>query len=183
MLKLRPHLVSSVHMLFPTLSHMQQTDNGRRLSPLFSRRLSLPVRLTTTAFSLLPTRLVQTIVGLITGQPSDSALVTASLVTSPCVVAATLSMAREEMLRITELDKDVLRTYGDRMRFYWARKDGWVLESAIAEIGETLEGSGYKAERRLRCAEGMAHAFCVVDEHAASLAGKCVEWIRQDGIV
>ncbi len=60
-------------------------------------------------------------------------------------------MAREEMIQVTKLDEEVLKLYGDRMRFYWAQKDGWVLESSIIEIEAVLEGSGYKEARRIRC--------------------------------
>lgn len=84
------------------------------------------------AFSYLPTSIMTTIVGLVTSQAAAGAKVTTGLVTNPPVVRNALSMAREEMDQILDLDRETLKEFGGRMRFYHAEKDGWVLETCIA---------------------------------------------------
>lgn len=160
-LKLRPAHISSLQFVFGTISHMRQSNNGRHLAPLFSPLINLPLRLSTAALSMFPTTLIQSVVGVITRQGKEGAVVTSSLVTCPGVVAAAVSMAREEMAQVAELDRQVLIQYGDRMRFYWAKgdEDGWVLNSSVEEISAVLEGAGHSESRRLRCSRGMQHAF------------------------
>ena len=162
-LKLRPALITSLHHFFPTLSHMAATPNGARLSPLFRPALFPSLSLTTAALSFLPAALLSPLVGFLTRQSSPSASVTTALVQSPGTVLAALSMAGEEMTRVKALDEDVLREFGGRMWWYWAKgeEDGWVRDSSVTEIVECLEKAGYGAERRWRCEEGMQHAFCL----------------------
>lgn len=99
-------------------------------------------------------------------------MVTTQLITSPTVVAAVISMASEEMTDVCQLNESILWKYGDRMRFYWAAHDGWVAESSITEIERTLDegaakrpeaASGFRKEKRVRCDDGMLHAFCIND--------------------
>lgn len=162
-LKLRPTLVSALHHFFPTLSHMAATPNGIRLSPLFRPPLFPSLSLTTAALSFLPAALLSPLVGLLTRQLSPSATVTTTLVQSPGTVLAALSMAGEEMTRVTGLDEEMLSEFGGRMWWYWAKgeEDGWVRDSSVKEEVECLDKAGYGAERRWRCEEGMQHAFCL----------------------
>ena len=171
MLKALPQLVSSVHALFPTISHMAQTPNSRRLSPLFSSWALRPVFLSTSALSYLPTALLTRLVALLTGQSGSGAQTTSTLVASPESVVAALSMAREELARVTDLDEELLETYGDRVWVYWAAEgvDGWVTEDAVREIDAVLERAwgDEGRKRRQRCAEGMPHAFVLNEGESA----------------
>ncbi|GAA5933664.1 hypothetical protein JCM3775_003766 [Rhodotorula graminis] len=184
MLKALPQQISSLHALFPTLSHMALTPNGRRLSPLFSSWALRPVFLSTSALSYLPRALLSRIVALMTGQSGAGAQVTTALVGSPESVVAALTMAREELERVRDVDVDALERYGDRMWVYWAAEgvDGWVTEEAVREIDDVLErvaGEEGRA-RRQRCSEGMPHAFVLNEAHTTSLARKCAGWIVED---
>lgn len=169
-LKERPTLVSSVHALFPTISHMAETPNGRSLSPLFSSWSLRPVFYSTSFLSYLPTGLTSRLVSLLTGQSGSGAQITTELVSSPETVLAALVMARHELATVTSLDEALLEQYGDRVWIYWAQEngDGWVSEEAVKEIEACLEKSwGEKGrKRRERCREGMPHSF-VLNEGAA----------------
>jgi hypothetical protein len=126
MLKERPSLVSAVHALFPTFSHMAQTPNGRSLSPLFSSWSLRPVFYSTSFLSYLPTGLTSRLVSLVTGQSGSGANITTELVSSPETVIAALVMARQELAKVTALDVDLLDQYGDRLWIYWTEKGGWM---------------------------------------------------------
>ncbi|KAG0665579.1 hypothetical protein C6P46_006362 [Rhodotorula mucilaginosa] len=184
MLKERPSLVSAVHALFPTFSHMAQTPNGRSLSPLFSSWSLRPVFYSTSFLSYLPTGLTSRLVSLVTGQSGSGANITTELVSSPETVIAALVMARQELAKVTALDVDLLDQYGDRLWIYWTEKDGdgWVTEEAIQEIEACLEKKWGEAgrKRRARCREGMPHAFVLDEGHTTSLARKCADWIVAD---
>ncbi|BGP47435.1 hypothetical protein JCM10450v2_003287 [Rhodotorula kratochvilovae] len=184
MLKERPQYISAVHALFPTISRMAETPNGRRLSPLFSSWALRPVFYSTSALSYLPTSLATRLVSLLTGQSGAGAETTAKLVSSPETVVAALTTAREELARVTDLDAALLEQYGDRVWFYWAAEgvDGWVTEEAVREIEGVLERKfGEEGRRRRqRCIEGMPHAFVLDEAHSTSLARKCAGWIVED---
>ncbi|GAA5861136.1 hypothetical protein JCM3774_002202 [Rhodotorula dairenensis] len=183
-LKERPSLVTSVHALFPTISHMAQTPNGRSLSPLFSSWSLRPVFYSTSFLSYLPTGLTSRLVSLLTGQSGPGAKITTELVSSPETVLAALVMARHELATVTALDVDLLEKHGDRVWIYWTEKggDGWVTEEAVEEIEACLEKRYGEAgrKRRARCREGMPHAFVLNEAHTTSLARKCASWIVAD---
>lgn len=172
-LKRIPQYVFALHMLFPTISHMAQTPNGKRLSPLFSSWALRPVFYSTSALSLLPTGLASRLVSLLTGQSGSGAQTTTQLVSSPETVIAALVMARNELAQVTELDREALREHGGKVWIYWAAKgvDAWVTEEAVREIEEVLEEKfGEEGrKRRKRCEEGMPHAFVLNDGESARM--------------
>lgn len=165
MLKLRPHLISSTHLLFPTISNMRCSPNGRRLALLFSSAIRAPTALLISALSWAPTRILQPLVGLLSNQRGAAAGVTTGLVQSPGTVVAALTMAAEEMDVIDKLDARCLEEHGGKMRFYWAKEgdDGWVAEKSVVEIERVLVAAGWSNGRRRRCEEGMVHAFVLTD--------------------
>ncbi|GAA6024185.1 hypothetical protein JCM11491_006673 [Sporobolomyces phaffii] len=182
MLKQRPQLVASAHLLFPTISSMSLTPNGRKLSPLFSSWTLRPLFYSTSFFSYLPTSLVSTLVSVLTGQSGPGSATTTRLVSSPQTVVAAITMARHEIDCVRELDRDLVRAVGDKCWWYWAEagRDGWVLEESIREIEAALGDARGIAAKRERCSEGMPHAFVLNQEHTASLARKCAGWIVKD---
>ncbi|GAA6058868.1 hypothetical protein JCM10212_002812 [Sporobolomyces blumeae] len=178
----RPSVVSSAHLLFPTISSMSSTPNGRRLSPLFSSWSLRPLFLSTSFLSYLPKSLTSSMVSLLTGQSGPGSAVTNRLVNSPQTVVAAITMAQKEMVIVTQLDRDVLERHGDKLWWYWAEEgnDGWVLEESIREIEEVLGDADERKKRRERCREGMPHAFVLNEDHTTSLASKCAGWIVED---
>ncbi|KAK4055463.1 hypothetical protein OIV83_000009 [Microbotryomycetes sp. JL201] len=185
-LKARPEAVHSIVQLFPTISHMRLTENGQRLAPLFTKAVLPPVALGTTLLSLIPQSMLTRVVTILAGQSEspDSAKATTALVSSPGTVISALSMAADEMAQVTDLDHDLLRTYGDRMYWYWAEGDSdhWVRDSSVKEIEQVLDEAGHpKKGRRWRCSQGMKHAFVLRDDHADKLAGYVSDWINRTG--
>ncbi|GAA5976279.1 hypothetical protein JCM11641_001103 [Rhodosporidiobolus odoratus] len=184
-LKERPHLITALLSLFPTLSHMSKTPNGRSLSPLFSSWTLRPVFYSASALSYLPPALTSKLVGLITGHSGSGAEVTSQLVASPQSVLAALTLAKEELATVKELDEEAIRNAAGKMWVYYAQegKDGWVTSQCMSEVGEVLERSVGKEGREKRvkvCGEGMPHAFVLDEAHSASLARKCATWIVED---
>ncbi|GAA5859719.1 hypothetical protein JCM8547_006998 [Rhodosporidiobolus lusitaniae] len=184
-LKLRPHLLTGLHLLFPTLSHMSKTPNGRSLSPLFSSWSLRPVFYSVGALSYLPTALTSRLVGLITGQTGPGAGVTTSLVSSPSAVLAALTLAREELATVTALDSQAVEEHAKKLWVYYAAEgvDGWVTEEGVREVEEAVEralGREEREKRVRRCREGMPHAFVLDEAHSASLARKSATWIAED---
>lgn len=168
MLKQRPNLISSAHLLFPTISSMTLTPNGRKLSPLFSSWTLRPLFYSTSFFSYLPTSLISTLVSLLTGQSGPGSTTTTQLVSSPQTVVAALTMAAKEMEGVKELDRELVKEVGGKCWWYWAEegKDGWVREESIEEIEEVLGDGEEMRRKRERCKEGMPHAF-VLNEGAS----------------
>lgn len=166
-LKARPNLISQLNFLFPTISNIATTSNGRVLAPLFKPILLPPLALATTFLSYLPTKVITPLVGLLTRQQGEALGVTTGLVSNPATVLAAVSMGKEEMELIKSLkpQEPVLREFGNRIRWYWSKgeEDHWVLDSSVLEIEAVLDEAGWKKERRERCGEGMKHAFVLND--------------------
>ncbi|GAA5909021.1 hypothetical protein JCM6882_004970 [Rhodosporidiobolus microsporus] len=184
-LKTRPTLIHALHMLFPTISHMAQTPNGRTLSPLFSSWTLRPVFYSTSALSYLPTALTSRLVSLLTGHSGSGAEVTTQLVSSPSTVVAALTMAREELASVTALDAHLVSDVAEKLWVYYAAEgvDKWVTEEAVREVEDAVErtlGRQGREKRVRRCREGMPHAFVLDEAHSASLARKCATWITED---
>ncbi|KAK4703826.1 hypothetical protein P7C70_g2392, partial [Phenoliferia sp. Uapishka_3] len=180
--KARSASISSLSLLFPTVSHMATTPNGLRLSPLFTPTILPPLALTTLFLSFVPSPIINPLIAFLSRQSGPGALVTSGLVTSPGTVLAALSMAKEEMDEIIDLDRNLVQGAAKKSWWYWAegKGDGWVSESSVQEIGDCLDEVGADKERRFLCEEGMKHAFVLNDEHTKSLAKKCAGWILKD---
>ncbi|BGP15399.1 hypothetical protein JCM10213v2_003367 [Rhodosporidiobolus nylandii] len=181
----RPDLLHSLLLLFPTLSHMSSTPNGRSLSPLFSSWLLRPVFYSSSALSYLPTSLLSRLVGLITGHSGPGARTTSELVSSPQTVLAALTMAREELATVRELDAQAVKRGAGRLWVYYAEegRDGWVTAEGMREVEQAVQealGEEERKRRVRRCEEGMPHAFVLDEAHTASLARKCATWIVED---
>ncbi|EPQ28141.1 uncharacterized protein PFL1_04468 [Pseudozyma flocculosa PF-1] len=140
-LKARPDAVDGLHLLFPTLSWIANTPNGRRLRPLFhplfyTLLLPLPLLL----LSLIPLAFFVPLVRLLTSQPKVAVTSTVDLLRTPGAVRNAIRMAADEMKTIKSLQADVKhavttfaaarRSEGERakvLRTYWSRgdEDGW----------------------------------------------------------
>lgn len=165
MLKARPEVVTSLTLLFPTISHIVKSPNGRMLWVSTSshatlqiprHRLTLLTRVivprhplsfsqpifTPLAYSLLPafSYLLRPLLYLNLVPPA-----TASLVRSPPAIRAALHLGRDEMATIRGADWDFLRRERGRIWGYWGVGDGWVDEEQ-AKIGRDVLGGEEDAE-------------------------------------
>lgn len=123
--------------------------------------------MSTALLSWIPQRILRPVVAILAGQTAgtDGANTTAALVASPGTVTAALGMAAEELRTVKDLDVDAIRQYGDRLWWYWAEgeTDGWVQGKSVEEIEQVLDQAGFDARQRIRCEDGMKHAFCLRD--------------------
>lgn len=188
--------VQQVYGLFPTISDIQATPNGRKLSAIFN---PLPRRILSSMAGaipyILPIALLQSMISLQTGQDSHSAQVTTQLLTSSTVVESALYMAYTEMQDIRELDADFL-TNGPtqvngvvgpspRIRLYYGKTDGWVPEKCWKQVEDVLATHHGEKDASTRaaaitqvqmCEQGMPHAFCL--NHGAKMASIVAFWLH-----
>ncbi|KAJ7783590.1 hypothetical protein DFH07DRAFT_788326 [Mycena maculata] len=165
-LKSRPSDVSHIFLLCPTLIHIADTPNGRRLSWLF--RSPLPWVISQLSYLTRPLPLSL----LFPDWSTPQRAVLRSLLSSPTNIFACLSMAHEEMITIRELDTALLTEHIHRIYLYFAEEDEWVSHhrSSIARIFV-----GDQAARVVGGQAGVPHAFCL--NHGKEVASQCSAWL------
>ncbi|KIM80106.1 hypothetical protein PILCRDRAFT_73489, partial [Piloderma croceum F 1598] len=117
-------LALQVSILFPTISHISKTPNGRSLSWLF--RPPLP-----RIISAIPpvARIFKGLFSLpFRSWPRTQIIVFQSLLSSPSSIFTALSMGHDEMKNICVLDTVLVAflMHKERIWFYFGEKDGWV---------------------------------------------------------
>ncbi|CAL1695105.1 unnamed protein product [Somion occarium] len=155
-LKARPEAIDSVFLLFPTVTHIARTPNGRNLSWLFCSPLPRVISHLSVVAGILPLRVVSY---LYQHWPLPQVLVLRSLLQSPSAVYASLTMADEEMKTIKEADTHLLRTHSDRIHIYFAEDDDWVGDQKELLLGIFSEHQG-----NVKIVHGhrdIPHAFCI----------------------
>ncbi|KAJ7071199.1 hypothetical protein C8F01DRAFT_1109516 [Mycena amicta] len=164
-LKARPDDICQVQLLFPTITHIAQTPNGRRLSWLFRSPFPRVVSWLSYLTRPLPISL------LFAHWPDAQLRVLRSLLNSPSSIYACLSMAHDEMAAIHVLDQGLLKEHRDILFFLFGTRDDWV-----AENKSTI----------LRCVGGdrheempLPHAFCIEDSTSEAVAVICSQWVEK----
>ena len=160
-------------LLFPTISHIQDTPNGRHLRYLFHAPVISLVSSLAHLLRLMPTRFLLRLIQTATGHSKTACSVTSSFITRPSVLYASLRMAREEMLCVRELDPQ-LAQLAPRLVALWARdnQDLWTPESHIEAFEKVAPG------RSKRTDEDLPHAFCCQEAHSASVAATCWQYVK-----
>ncbi|CCO29967.1 hypothetical protein BN14_03991 [Rhizoctonia solani AG-1 IB] len=153
----RPNAVSGALLLFPTVSNIASTPNGRKLSWLFHHPIPTIVSglsrlLTFPPLSVIPYALSYT--SKFNDYPPDQLNIIKSLVTSPHVVYSALTMAHDEMQTIGSL-----------------AKDEWVGDE-VSSVKAMLD-----EHRVLVRDDDVPHAFCI--SHSIPVAETCIEWIKE----
>ncbi|KAJ1301558.1 hypothetical protein OPQ81_008806 [Rhizoctonia solani] len=158
----RPNTASGALLLFPTVSNIASTPNGRKLSWLFRRPI--------------PT-IVSNLSRLLTFPPHYQLNIIKSLATSPHVVYSALTMAHDEMQMIGSLGSAPSTVHAtcerERSRIYacFAAKDEWVGDE-VSSVKAMLD-----EHRVVVRDDDVPHAFCI--SHSIPVAETCVEWIRE----
>ncbi|KAJ7786128.1 hypothetical protein B0H16DRAFT_1355289 [Mycena metata] len=158
-LKARPSDISQVFLLCPTITHIADTPNGRRLSWFF--RSPLPRLISWLSYLTRPLPL-----SLLFPWPVLQITVLRSLLNDPATIFACLSMAHEEMVTIREVDLTLLEEHGHKIYLYFAAKDDWV-STYEAKITRLFDAS--RVERA-----DVPHAFCL--HHGAKVAA----WVAEN---
>lgn len=91
--------------------------------------------------------------------PAAQLTVLRSLIASPSTVYAALSMAREEMCEIKELDEELLQKHRHRLHMYFAEEDGWVGHNKEAILKAFHGDAG--TVKIVHGDPDVPHAFCI----------------------
>lgn len=171
----RPTDIKRAYLLFPTLSHISQSRNGR----IAKRILDLPGSITVLSLlaGLLDVGVVSPdlrvrLVKWWTGFPDAAARVSALEVLTRNTVHTALTLAYTEMRDINAPDAEFLKTQAPRCAAYWARTDAWVSPESRDEIVRIAEGM-----ENYICDEA-PHAFCVA--HNEIVAERVGAWMATD---
>jgi hypothetical protein len=80
-------------------------------------------------------------------------------ISSGTSIAASLSMAHEEMKTIRNLDTALLADHKDKLYFYFAESDNWVGKEREA-LFQALDPDS-ESPKMIRGQSGIPHAFCI----------------------
>ncbi|KAI0045637.1 hypothetical protein FA95DRAFT_1560989 [Auriscalpium vulgare] len=175
-LKQRPDEAAGAFLLFPTISQIRETPNGRRLSWLFRPPFPRVVAHLSMLIRILPLRVLWT---LFSSWPLAQLEVLRSLLHSPSAIHACLTMAHDEMNTITDLDVVLLDRHIEHLWFYFAEEDDWVGDQREV-ILHALHGTP-AAVRVVHGHRDIPHAFVI--NHGEELAMQCIEWLRSGDFI
>lgn len=175
-LKLRCAAVSGVFFLFPTITNIACTPNGRLLSRLFRPPFPRIVSQVARVLHLIPLTIL---CRFFPQYPIPQAQVLQSFLLSPSSIFAAMTMAHDEMLNIKDLDAVTLDKYRHQIWFYFAENDDWVDQGreTILQVFGADPGTVKVVHGR----RDIPHAFCI--NHSEELAAECYEWLVSGGFV
>ncbi|WVO16206.1 hypothetical protein L204_103877 [Cryptococcus depauperatus] len=162
--------IHSGYLLFPTLGWIANTWNGWTLWPIFHR----PIR------PILPyiAPLLRPFHSLVSLPPTSR-----SLLNSPSVLQHVLSLSKDEMISIRDLDEGWFKSQGlnntnagNGLYGIWSagNQDGWVGRDGPL-VQEYL---GKEESGRVKVLSGVPHAFCVTQQHSELVAEIVAGWIN-----
>jgi pimeloyl-ACP methyl ester carboxylesterase len=179
----KPFEMNASLLLFPTIAHIAQTPNGRKLRPIFHAPLIhlLPVlcyfihpliQVVRLALSLVPTSTSPSgTTGSSIYAPNATTL---RFLSSPTTVKHVLHLAQSEMVSITRPDLAWYENNTSRLWSYWGKEDGWVggqgdevkrvLRGGDGVVVDDQEGEQQGTEaigRVVDCVDSIPHAFCL----------------------
>ncbi|KAN0109027.1 DUF2305 domain containing protein [Russula decolorans] len=174
---LRPRV--RAYMLFPTISHIVRSPNGRKLSLFFRPPWPRTVAYLTLIFRhVIPLFVLRL---LHPSWPTSQLRLVHNLLRAPAAIYAALTMANDEMETVRELDTDFLRDFAQNLWFYYAEEDDWVGEQ-FAVVLRASRGIGSPTGSHVVLGRpGIPHAFCI--NHSAEIASQCVKWMRAGGFL
>ncbi|KAF9502486.1 alpha/beta-hydrolase [Pleurotus eryngii] len=169
-LKARPDTISGVFLLFPTITDIASSPNGRALSWVFP--WSVTISRIANILRVIPLSCILS--WIFRSWPAHQRSVLEGLLRSPSSILATLSMADDEMKLVRDLDIQVLKRNNLKVWMYFAQSDDWVGDSkdVILHSFQPDEGSARVAHGH----HGIPHAYCI--EHGEHLADQCFEWLQ-----
>ena len=160
-------------LLFPTVAHIAETPNGRKLRPIFKPPL---IDLLPFICSLIQP-LIWTIRSLLSIIPSNLPgsrsiyapnATTLTFLSSPSTVKNVLHLAKSEMSTIKAPDLDWFESERGRLWSYWGEPDGWVgtqgndVKNVLRGVkGDRVEQDSKDSNRVVDCVDSIPHAFCL----------------------
>jgi hypothetical protein len=181
--------IHALFLLFPTLAHIAQSPNGRRLRPMFNAPLIQIVPwLSLLLRPILYVLLVLSRSTNVDGPSSSSSIyapnpTTLSFLLSPRTISNVLHLAASEMDSILEPDLTWYAREKGRIWSYWGVNDGWVGERSeelktvlggdhlggggvdghVVEDADDREIDGVPSDQAqvVVCVDNVPHAFCL----------------------
>ncbi|KAK9369412.1 hypothetical protein V1509DRAFT_620747 [Lipomyces kononenkoae] len=184
-------------LLFPTIKNIGESVAGVQFRKMISRLPKLATIAGLAANYLtryMPRSVVQSVVNVFMRFPPDHAAnATQAMLASPSVVYQCVSLASEEMERITEEADDVISFFWDglwsaslkdsssreqaRIIAYFAQEDHWVGNHTRAELIEVHSSRSNVDFIVSSTDDNCKHAFCVNDSEV--MAAHVVQWIKE----
>lgn len=166
--------VAGVFLLFPTIAHILNTPNGKRLSWIFKHPIPTVLSKLTNALRFIPKSVIKA--ALFSDWPSEQMSVLWSFLSSPSAVLTSLIMAGEEMRTIKDLNTQFLEEVRDKLYFFFATEDDWV-GSNKELIMKALSG-GARAIQIVHGRHGIPHAYCI--NHSEELGDQTLQWLHEE---
>ncbi|KAL4268111.1 AB hydrolase superfamily protein [Pleurotus pulmonarius] len=169
-LKARSTAISGIFLLFPTITDIASSPNGRALSWVFP--WATMISRISNILRILP--LPSLLSWIFRSWPARQRTVLEGLLRSPPSILATLSMADDEMKLVRGLDTQLLQQNSYKIWMYFAQSDDWVGDSknVILHSFQLDQNS----VRVVHGHHGIPHAYCI--EHGEQLADQCFEWLK-----
>ena len=172
--RLPPRRVASSYHLFPTVQRMRDSPAGRRVW-LVSRYLGSLVMAVAALLAWMPRRVRAAAVRLWLPADTPAPALEASVeLLRPASVARTMAMAHDELIKVDQLDEELLRAAAPRARFYFSRSDPWVplenvdlMRQRVPELDTEI------------CESGYPHAFVLREDAVGGCARHVAGWVRK----
>ncbi|KAH9128327.1 hypothetical protein LEN26_007696 [Aphanomyces euteiches] len=162
--------IDKLVLIQPTLMHIGDTPNGKRLTPIFNR-YSLVSSVVGKPIGMLPTSLKKLLVPFFVG-PAAFHKPALSLV-EYAVLLNCLKMAWHEVQELKEIDDGLVKAHQEKMLFVFAEYDGWCPPEQV----EILQ-SRYTQAKHVTVA--LPHAF-MLGENGSEVMGNLVwEWLSAE---
>lgn len=148
--------ITKCFLLFPTLEHMKETPSGKFLHPMFTVYLFSTIVFLSWIFTLFPvpfSNWLLKIVFMMKGHSSvDKTFLNATFrLIQPLCLRNVFGLAHDEMLKIVDLDKDVIAECKDKFKVYFGAEDGWAPLTYQDRLREAVPGiDSSTLDRRFR---------------------------------
>ncbi|XP_022196211.2 lipid droplet-associated hydrolase [Nilaparvata lugens] len=166
--------ISKCFLVFPTLQHMKETPSGKFLHPMFTVYLCSTIVFLSWIFTLFPVSIriwLLKMVFIMKGHSSvEKTFIDATLrLIQPLCLRNVFALAYDEMLKIVDLDKEVIAECKDKLKVYFGAEDGWApltyqerLKEAVPGIDSSTLDRRFRHDFVLDTSEGVAQI--IVDQ-------------------
>lgn len=166
--------VEHCFLLFPTLERMAVSPNGQQMTPIL-QYLRWLIVIFTLFFSIIPIKYRFNIIHWWLGNVDYQPCVQKALVetVSPWTVNYSTYLAKLEMNKVKELQKDLIRKYSRKLSFYYGKCDHWAPKLYYDDLIKEFP----RIDARL-CDLNMKHAFVLEAKEGRDMAKIVWRWAR-----
>uniref|UniRef100_A0A8H7YAS9 Lipid droplet-associated hydrolase n=1 Tax=Psilocybe cubensis TaxID=181762 RepID=A0A8H7YAS9_PSICU len=155
-LKERKDYIKAVFLLFPTLSNIANTPNGKLLHPIFAPLSRHILSSFSFLIGFLPRSLLS---ALYSSWPEQQLRVLQNFLSSKTTIFSALTMGAEEMSTIKQLEAHILKENKEKIYAYYAQQDDWVGEER--QVIFNLLDPDCQSSQVVQGSAGVPHAFCI----------------------